>query len=28
VTDPGYKAEVVVHRTAAVQDSRLIRYAP
>ena len=28
VTDAGYKADVVVHRTAAVRDSRLIRYAP
>lgn len=28
VTDPVYKAEVVDHRTAAVQDSRLVRYAP
>lgn len=26
VTDPGYKAEVVIHRTAGVQDSRLVRY--
>ena len=26
VTDPGYKAEVVAHRTAAVKDSRLIRF--
>jgi len=26
VTDPAYKADVVVHRTAAVQDSRLVRY--
>ena len=28
VTDPGYKANVVDHRTAAVQDSRLVRYSP
>ena len=28
VTDPTYKTEVVVHRTAAVRDSRLIRYRP
>lgn len=28
VTDPDYKAEVVDHRTAAVQDSRLVRYRP
>lgn len=28
VTDPEYKAEIVDHRTAAVQDSRLVRYAP
>jgi len=28
VTDADYKASVVIHRTAAVQDSRLIRYAP
>ena len=27
VTDPDYKADIVVHRTAAVIDSRLIRYA-
>jgi len=27
VTDPGYKADVVAHRTAAVADSRLIRFA-
>ena len=26
VTDPGYKADVVAHRTAAVKDSRLIRF--
>lgn len=26
VTDPGYKAEVVIHRSAGVLDSRLIRY--
>ena len=26
VTDPGYKADVVAHRTAAVADSRLIRF--
>jgi hypothetical protein len=26
VTDPEYKANVVVHRTAAVLDSRLVRY--
>jgi uncharacterized protein (DUF1330 family) len=26
VTDPGYKAKVVAHRTAAVKDSRLIRF--
>ncbi len=26
VTDPDYKADVVVHRTAAVLDSRLVRY--
>ena len=26
VSDPGYKAEVVAHRTAAVADSRLIRF--
>lgn len=26
VTDPYYKAEVVPHRTAAVLDSRLVRY--
>lgn len=28
VTDPDYKANVVDHRTAAVQDSRLVRYGP
>lgn len=28
VTDPEYKAQVVDHRTAAVQDSRLVRYRP
>ncbi|MFM5908651.1 MAG: DUF1330 domain-containing protein [Novosphingobium sp.] len=28
VTDPEYKAGVVDHRTAAVQDSRLVRFAP
>lgn len=28
VTDPEYRAEVVDHRTAAVQDSRLVRFAP
>lgn len=28
VTDPEYKAHVVDHRTAAVQDSRLVRYRP
>lgn len=28
VTDPEYKSEVVDHRTAAVQDSRLVRYRP
>ncbi|HXD01768.1 MAG TPA: DUF1330 domain-containing protein [Novosphingobium sp.] len=28
VTDPDYKANVVAHRTAAVRDSRLIRYRP
>ena len=28
VTDPDYKVEVVPHRTAAVLDSRLIRYRP
>ncbi|MFA7586103.1 MAG: DUF1330 domain-containing protein [Novosphingobium sp.] len=27
VTDAAYKAEVIIHRTAAVRDSRLIRYA-
>ena len=27
VTNPGYKADVVAHRTAAVKDSRLIRFA-
>ena len=27
VMDDGYKAEVVAHRTAAVKDSRLIRFA-
>ena len=26
VTDDGYKAEVVAHRSAAVKDSRLIRF--
>ncbi len=26
VTDPAYKDDVVVHRTAAVKDSRLIRF--
>ena len=26
VKDPGYGAEVVAHRTAAVADSRLIRF--
>lgn len=26
VMDDGYKADVVIHRTAAVQDSRLIRF--
>ena len=26
VKDPGYQAEVVAHRTAAVKDSRLIRF--
>jgi uncharacterized protein (DUF1330 family) len=26
VKDPGYSGEVVVHRTAAVEDSRLIRF--
>jgi len=26
VSDPAYKADVVPHRTAAVQDSRLVRY--
>lgn len=28
VTDPEYKAKVVDHRTAGVQDSRLVRYRP
>lgn len=28
VADPHYKAEVVIHRTAAVLDSRLVRYDP
>ncbi len=28
VSDPEYKAMVVDHRTAAVQDSRLVRYFP
>lgn len=28
VSDPEYKAQVVDHRTAAVQDSRLVRYFP
>ncbi len=28
VSDPDYKAQVVDHRTAAVQDSRLVRYFP
>ena len=28
VTDQHYKADVVAHRTAAVADSRLIRFAP
>lgn len=28
VTAPDYKANVVDHRTAAVQDSRLVRYCP
>ena len=28
VTDPDYKAQVVGHRTAGVQDSRLVRYRP
>lgn len=28
MTDPTYKSEVLVHRTAAVRDSRLIRYRP
>ena len=27
VRDPAYKSGVVVHRTAAVKDSRLIRFA-
>jgi len=27
VTDPAYKSDVVAHRTAAVKDSRLIRFA-
>ena len=27
VKDPGYQAEVIAHRTAAVKDSRLIRFA-
>ena len=26
VTDPAYKADIVPHRTAGVQDSRLVRY--
>ena len=26
VKDPGYQAEVIAHRTAAVEDSRLIRF--
>jgi len=26
VKDPGYSGEVVVHRTAGVEDSRLIRF--
>ena len=26
VTDPGYKSDVIAHRTAAVKDSRLIRF--
>ena len=28
VTDPEYRATVVVHRTAAVEDSRLVRFLP
>lgn len=28
VTNPDYRAEVVVHRTAAVLDSRLVRFLP
>lgn len=28
VSDPEYKTHVVDHRTAAVQDSRLVRYRP
>lgn len=28
VTDPDYRANVVVHRTAAVADSRLVRFSP
>lgn len=28
VTDPHYRADVVVHRSAAVLDSRLVRFAP
>jgi uncharacterized protein (DUF1330 family) len=28
VTDPDYKTGVVVHRTAAVLDSRLVRFTP
>jgi len=27
LTDPGYKSDVLVHRTAAVADSRLVRFA-
>lgn len=26
VTDPGYRSEVVIHRSAGVLDSRLVRY--
>ena len=28
VTDPAYRANVVVHRTAGVEDSRLVRFDP